>query len=271
MITSSKQISTHFHSSEFKCQHCNKIKIDEKLVQKMENIFSRLNASKCIISSGYRCPTYDVQIGGFAGRHSEGLAADCCYYDKNGKIIPSKIVICVAYDLGELNGIAKINNNYVHLDNRSGSTYRGDETKGNSSYWTNPYTYFGVSKSDVAKYTGESTTSKKSNEEVAKEVIDGKWGNGEERKNRLTQAGYNYSDVQAIVNKLLSGNKVTYLSNTSYKGTSIVDALNQIKVDSSYNYRSKLAKANGITNYTGTSNQNTQLLNLLKKGKLIKA
>ena len=40
-------------------------------------------------------------------------------------------------------------------------------------------------------------------EEVAKEVIDGKWGNGADRKNRLTQAGYNYSEVQAIVNKLL--------------------------------------------------------------------
>lgn len=40
-------------------------------------------------------------------------------------------------------------------------------------------------------------------EEVAKEVIDGKWGNGADRKNRLTKAGYNYSEVQAIVNKLL--------------------------------------------------------------------
>ena len=116
----------------------------------------------------------------------------------------------------------------------------------------------------------ENTTSKKSNEEVAKEVIDGKWGNGEDRKTKLTNAGYNYNDVQAIVNKLLSGNKVTYLSNTSYKGTSIVDALNQIKVDSSYSYRSKLAKANGITNYSGTASQNTKLLDLLKKGKLIK-
>ena len=155
MITTSKQISTHFHSSEFVCQHCGQIKIDENLVNKMEHIFSKLNASKCIISSGYRCPTYDIQIGGFAGRHSEGLAADCIYYDNNGKIIPSKIVICVAYDLGELNGIAKINDNYTHLDNRVGSTYRGDETRGNSSYWTNPYTYFNVSKADVAKYTGE--------------------------------------------------------------------------------------------------------------------
>ena len=42
-------------------------------------------------------------------------------------------------------------------------------------------------------------------EDIAKEVINGKWGNGEDRKNRLTQAGYNYSEIQAIVNKLLNG------------------------------------------------------------------
>ena len=154
MITTSKQISTHFHSREFRCQHCNQIKIDEELVTKLENLFKKLNASKCIISSGYRCATYDKKIGGFLGRHYEGLACDCCFYDKQGKIIPSKIVICVAYDLKQLNGIAKINNNYVHLDNRKGSTYRGDETKGNSSYWSNPYSYFGVSSADVEKYTG---------------------------------------------------------------------------------------------------------------------
>jgi hypothetical protein len=125
----------------------------------METLFAKLNASKCIISSGYRCKTYDIKIGGFAGRHSEGLAADCIYYDKSGKIIPSKIVICVAYDLGLFNGIAKINDNYTHLDVRTSGTYRGDETKGNSSYWTNPYSYFGVSSSDVAKYTGTTSTS----------------------------------------------------------------------------------------------------------------
>ena len=44
---------------------------------------------------------------------------------------------------------------------------------------------------------------KKTNEEVAKEVLAGKWGNGTERKNKLTQAGYNYSEVQAIVNQLV--------------------------------------------------------------------
>ncbi|MCR4855588.1 MAG: hypothetical protein K5908_05410 [Erysipelotrichaceae bacterium] len=40
-------------------------------------------------------------------------------------------------------------------------------------------------------------------EEVAKEVIRGKWGNGQERKDRLTEAGYDYHEVQALVNKML--------------------------------------------------------------------
>lgn len=44
---------------------------------------------------------------------------------------------------------------------------------------------------------------KKSVEEIAREVIAGKWGNGEDRKNRLTAAGYDYAAVQAKVNALL--------------------------------------------------------------------
>lgn len=45
-----------------------------------------------------------------------------------------------------------------------------------------------------------STSNKKSNDEVAYEVIRGDWGNGEERKNKLTQAGYDYDTIQKIVN-----------------------------------------------------------------------
>ena len=49
---------------------------------------------------------------------------------------------------------------------------------------------------------------KKSNEEIAREVIAGKWGNGADRKNRLTAAGYSYAAVQAIVNKMVAGNSL---------------------------------------------------------------
>ena len=41
-------------------------------------------------------------------------------------------------------------------------------------------------------------------DEVAKEVIRGEWGNGEDRKARLTQAGYDYSAVQERVNEILN-------------------------------------------------------------------
>ena len=39
--------------------------------------------------------------------------------------------------------------------------------------------------------------------EVAKEVIQGNWGNGELRRARLENAGYNYEEVQKEVNRLL--------------------------------------------------------------------
>lgn len=53
------------------------------------------------------------------------------------------------------------------------------------------------------KYTPTKQTAKKTVTELAKEVIQGKWGNGEERKQKLTQAGYDYDKVQAEVNRLL--------------------------------------------------------------------
>ena len=61
---------------------------------------------------------------------------------------------------------------------------------------------------------------------------------------------------------------IKYLSNINYKGVSIVEALNQINIDSSFNYRSNLAEVNNISNYTGTTEQNTRMLNLLKRGML---
>lgn len=61
-----------------------------------------------------------------------------------------------------------------------------------------------------------------------------------------------------------------YLS-SNYTGTSIVDGLKSINIDSSYDYRQMLAEKNDITNYHGSYEQNIKLLNLLKEGKLKKA
>lgn len=54
-------------------------------------------------------------------------------------------------------------------------------------------------------------TPKKSIDELAREVIDGKWFNREDRKTALTNAGYDYDKVQAKVNEILNNkNSYTY-------------------------------------------------------------
>lgn len=59
------------------------------------------------------------------------------------------------------------------------------------------------------KKTSASTTAKKSVNTLAREVLAGKWGNGTDRKNRLAKAGYDYSKVQAAVNKLVKTSQIT--------------------------------------------------------------
>lgn len=63
---------------------------------------------------------------------------------------------------------------------------------------------FGIATSGNAapKPSPTPTPAKKSVDVIAKEVIAGKWGNGDVRKKRLTAAGYNYSTIQARVNEL---------------------------------------------------------------------
>ncbi len=52
-------------------------------------------------------------------------------------------------------------------------------------------------------YLARLKAQEKSTEEIAREVMAGKWGNGAERKEKLTAAGYNYSVIQSKVNELL--------------------------------------------------------------------
>ena len=96
------------------------------------------------------------------------------------------------------------------------------------------------------------------------------------RKDGIRGNDLNVSAISGIPNRLgvyddgYRESNNGYLENSSYKGNSIVDALKQIGVDSSFEHRKELAERNNITNYRGTPEQNTKLLNLLKQGKLKK-
>lgn len=65
------------------------------------------------------------------------------------------------------------------------------------------YDYTAVQNAVNAKLSGKTVTPTKSNTEIAKEVIAGKWGNGSDRRKRLEAAGYNYAAVQKLVNEML--------------------------------------------------------------------
>ena len=65
--------------------------------------------------------------------------------------------------------------------------------------------------------------------------------------------------------------KIVYYQRYKGKSSSIVDALKALGINSNKSNRKKIAAMNGIKNYSGGAMQNTKLLNLLKKGKLIKS
>lgn len=59
-------------------------------------------------------------------------------------------------------------------------------------------------------------------DEIVKEIFEGKWGNGTERKAKLTAAGYNYTEVQNAVNEYLKKEENRKEIETNKKAITIV-------------------------------------------------
>jgi uncharacterized protein YjhX (UPF0386 family) len=70
---------------------------------------------------------------------------------------------------------------------------------------------------------------------------------------------------------ILNCSDIEYYPACSNSEKSFVDALKSIGVDSSFSNRKKIAELNGVQNYSGQPQQNTELLKKLKNGQLIKS
>jgi len=80
----------------------------------------------------------------------------------------------------------------------------------------------------------------KSVNEIVNEVLAGKWGNGEDRKNKLKQAGYNYETIQSAVNNAVKPKQITYTVKSG-------DTLSGIAKKYNTTYQA-IANKNGIKN-----------------------
>ena len=136
------KITEHFDDSEFKCKcGCNRNYIDKKLVEKLELLRTAMKAHSIVITSGYRCPTHSVNVGGKStDAHTVGIASDCIVYKERGIPFDNELVAAYAERLG-FTGIGLMKGNAIHLDIRSKDNYKnshwfGDERTGNDNIKT---------------------------------------------------------------------------------------------------------------------------------------
>ncbi len=150
-------------------------------------------------------------FGAKGSSYSAKTAWQACntkHYDFN---IPEKVWLPVWWEGGTYGHVAQVYRNGNHI-----------------TAYSSPYTHkatFEVFESDniewllnyigqiyrVGNFTGWSETlldsriiefyQEKSNEDICKEVWEGKWGTGRDRKNRLTEAGYDYDTIQGMIDQ----------------------------------------------------------------------
>lgn len=144
-------------------------------------------------------------------RHDNGMYTMYAHL-KYGSVIPKKGTrVLKGERLGYMGATGSATGVHLHFEVRDENDKKIDPT---------PYI-----DSDLPQTEDEELLSL---DEIAKEVIDGKWGNGNERKQRLTEAGYNFSEVQQRVNEMLG------YSNTPKKTYKVVSGDNLTKISKKY-------------------------------------
>lgn len=105
--------------------------------------------------------------------------------------------------------------------------------------------------------TNTNTSTKKTVDELAKEVLSGLWGNGDDRKNNLTNAGYDYNAVQKKVNELVKGTTTTTkkVTTTTKKTTTTTKKTSSGAINKTSQWKGVVtASALNVRTWAGTEN-----------------
>lgn len=139
-------LSAHFDRREFTCKcGCGRSNINPNLITKLEELFAYLartpTGCNCIvITSGIRCPSYSVKVGGFASdAHTLSIAADIIVYKSDKTPYSPEAVAAVAEKVG-FSGIGLMSG-ATHVDIRNKNNYInshwfGDERDGRNNIAT---------------------------------------------------------------------------------------------------------------------------------------
>lgn len=151
-----RYITKRFQAKEFASNingvvDSDEILLNTRLPQKLEDFMDFIGAKKGVITSGYRTAYCDRKVGGSGkgtSQHCLGNAVDIIFYDKNNKVIDTKLVSCKAQDFG-FTGIARISNTATHLDIRETGKYYGDEMTGHTNTVTKDfYSYYHIDRTN---------------------------------------------------------------------------------------------------------------------------
>ena len=113
------RISENFILEEFQCTCCQRVMLHPHLLQKLQDLRTEIG-KPIIVTSGYRCPPYNQEVGGAKGSyHLFGMAADV--YSLGMEL---KTLLKAAGGIG-FSGIGFYpDNNFLHLDIRPAAPVR---------------------------------------------------------------------------------------------------------------------------------------------------
>ena len=124
----------------------------------------------------------------------------------SGKVIPKS-----KWQAGDI-GLQFNGNKYVHTFYYRGDGKITDSTGSNGKVANDKQiatrSYLNYSAKIIIRYLGDFNKVLQSIDVIAQEVLDGKWGSGDTRKQKLTVAGYDYNAVQAKVNELVKAKEI---------------------------------------------------------------